>query len=167
MLKIYLLILSLSIAFSTSTSYHSTQEPGFWGRLINFHDHGGEGVSQKSLKIEHTGFYWTDHTTKKNEELTVKKLSWYYEHRNFYKHSFVVLEAYNDEQKPYFYASEKNDFGVVWFKLPKHTTKIKLEHDGTDSGRTPVTKFKEIETNVKLGELKHWSKDMTNYNLLN
>ena len=45
-----------------SSSMHSVHEPGFWGRVINFHDHGGEGVSEHSEKITGTGFYWTDHT---------------------------------------------------------------------------------------------------------
>jgi hypothetical protein len=43
--------------------------------------------------------------------------------------------------KKYYFASEKNDLGVIWFNLPSHTTEIKIEHDGSDSGRTPTYKF--------------------------
>ena len=60
--------------------------------------------------------------------------------------------------KKLYFASEKNDLGVIWFKLPSHTNEIKIEHDGSDSGRTPWQMFKKVKTNVKLGELKQWSR---------
>ena len=94
-------------------------------------------------------------------------MTWYYEHRNYYKHSYVILETnlLRGGKKLYF-ASEKNDLGVIWFQLPSHTSEIKIEHDGSDSGRTPTYKFKKVGTNVKLGELKEWSRLRTSYDLL-
>ncbi len=71
--------------------------------------------------------------------MTITSMTWYYEHRNYYKHSYVILETnlLRGGKKVYF-ASEKNDLGVIWFKLPSHTNEIKIEHDGSDSGRTPT-----------------------------
>jgi hypothetical protein len=44
-------------------------------------------------------------------------MQWYYEHRNYYKHSFTVLETSDGDHL----IVEKNDLGVVWYKIPHHT----------------------------------------------
>ena len=93
-------------------------------------------------------------------------MTWYYEHRDYYKHSFAILETRNARGETRFIASEKNDLGVIWFNLDSHSIKVKIEHDGSDSGRTPVYRFHRVRTNVQLKDLKKQSRDHTNYDLL-
>jgi hypothetical protein len=60
-LTITLTTWNLPLAFAVSG--HSLPiKPGFYGNLVNWHDHGGDGVSNHSVKVNSTGFFFTDHT---------------------------------------------------------------------------------------------------------
>ena len=74
------------------------------------------------------------------DEVKILSMHWYYEHRVYYQHSFVVLktelsegekEIFPDVDYKY-YVTEKNDLGVIWsVHYDWHNaTNMKTEHDG-------------------------------------
>ena len=65
------------------------------------------------------------------DDEVIVRIEWYYEHRGYYKHSFLVLTS----ERGTVFAVEKNDYGVVWQSLPEHSTDLKVEHDGSSGPR--------------------------------
>ena len=128
---------------------------------------GASEVSEYSKKTP-DGLYWTDHTTMALSpqeigdlgELTIVSIDWCYEDRGMFKHSYIVFEAAKiDGAPPLFFASEKNDLGVIWFNLPSPKSDIKIEHDGREIIRKKVFKHNTCKAETKLKTLKAWSRN--------
>lgn len=99
-------------------------------------------------------------TSQMIDEVKIRSVSWMYEPRLYYQHSFLLLEtdlsAYErvhrkelgipKGQTTKYYVTEKNDLGVIWnvFYDLRSATLIKTEHDGHRWERLAVYKLKEI-----------------------
>ena len=101
-----------------------------------FLDTHGNETSEYSLSRDGS-FYWTDHNSTSNDwwvdpaefepGILVKTFNWFYEHRGYYKHSYIVLETIDGS----FFVVEKNNVGVVWYRSDtfNEARYNKLEHD--------------------------------------
>ena len=168
------------------TCCHALQIPEYISNKIpriQFDDDWGYDPSPYSVLDGEC--YFTDHTShdletkeplpystiRSIDDTIITKITWYYEHRTYYKHSFVVMEpdfetCAQAAHSGLVYITEKTNMGVECYSQPLLEATSRLLHDGTPYKRNKVSVLMSQTVNMRLGDVKEASIVLTQYDML-